>query len=312
MMLRNQQGQVRSGWIIAAAFGAYFLAVAIVSMIFIIFAVMGLAGSYNFGADFLQAIMDLTFEWAWLLIIFQELIMIAIVLFAWKKIFKRPLWQMGLGFKGHGPELGFGLLFGAFSIALVFAASLLTGNIQVESWIPVFSPGIITYLLVFILVGFAEEMFCRGFVMSVLRRTRSKPVIFIVSSLLFSLLHILNPGYTLMPLINIALVGALFAYMFMRSGNIWMPIGYHITWNYLQSSVFGMSVSGIETDGLFRSEYVEANLINGAGFGPEGGLLVTVAILAGFLVVRWYYRDKTLDFFALDPAVFSDTGQAAV
>ena len=80
-----------------------------------------------------------------------------------------------------------------------------------------------------------------------------------------------------------------------------MPIGYHITWNYVQGSVFGMGVSGMSPGGLITMEYTEMNLLTDPAFGPEGGLLVTAIVLLGFVPVWLYYRKKQFDFFSLDP-----------
>ena len=49
-------------------------------------------------------------------------------------------------------------------------------------------------LLVYIGVGFFEETLARGFVMTALKTTRSKWVIVILSSLIFTLLHIASPN----------------------------------------------------------------------------------------------------------------------
>ena len=140
--------------------------------------------------------------------------------------------------------------------------------------------------------------------MSVLRQTKSMPVIVIASSVLFSLMHVFNASFSLIPFVNIVLVGLLFAYMFIKSGSIWMPIGYHITWNYVQGSVFGFRVSGIEVQGLITTRYAQENIINGGAFGPEGGVLATALILLGFLFVRRYFRKRRFDFLLMDqPAV---------
>ena len=109
-----------------------------------------------------------------------------------------------------------------------------------------------------------------------------------------------NDAFSLIPFINIVLAGLLFGYMFIRSGSIWMPIGYHITWNYVQGNVFGFRVSGMEVQGLITTRYAQDNIINGGAFGPEGGVIDTIVILLGFLFVWWYYRKSRFDFLSMD------------
>jgi len=234
----------------------------------------------------------------------QEIVLIIIPILAWKYIKKRPLSNMGISsLKEHSKELLIGLLFGILSISVVFAAIILSGNAVVESWTPHFSLDTILYLLLFIMVGFAEEIYGRGFIMSALRQTKNVYVVVIVSSGIFAFLHSSNSGIGALPYINLALVGALFAYMYLKSGNIWMSIGYHITWNYFQGNVFGFKVSGLATKGILTTTYESNNILNGGAFGPEGGLFVTVILLLGFLFVNRFYKDKSFDFFSTEDEV---------
>jgi membrane protease YdiL (CAAX protease family) len=91
-----------------------------------------------------------------------------------------------------------------------------------------------------------------------------------------------------MGLLNIFLVGLLFAYMFYKSGSLWMPVGYHITWNFFQGNIFGFPVSGTEPSGIYTIINTKDNLITGGGFGPEGGILATAVIIICALFVFIY------------------------
>ena len=142
----------------------------------------------------------------------------------------------------------------------------------------------------FVAVGFFEEILCRGYLMTAFKTTRNRPVIFCASALIFSLLHLMNPGVTPLSLVNIFLVGILFAYMFVRTGRLWLPIGYHITWNFFQGNVFGLLVSGTEAASVTQTRAAEANLLNGGAFGPEGGIFVTLVILLGIVYVKFVVK----------------------
>jgi hypothetical protein len=90
------------------------------------------------------------------------------------------------------------------------------------------------------------------------------------------------------------------AYIYIRSGNIWMCIGYHITWNYFQGYVFGFKVSGTNSQGMLTTVFPKNSILNGGAFGPEGGLFVTIVILLGILFVKLYYKNSQFDFMAVD------------
>ena len=96
-------------------------------------------------------------------------------------------------------------------------------------------------------------------------------------------MHGMNPNVSILGL-NIALVGILFAYMFVATNSLWLPIGYHITWNYFQGNVFGFPVSGTTPNGIYGVEVVAGrDWLTGGAFGLEGGLMATLLILVGFV-----------------------------
>lgn len=305
-MFKNKEGKVRSGWIIIGTYILFFLLLTLISMVSLI------AFKYFItttkGTDISTYIitkegMQLQKYINVVLTLIQEALLILTPIIIWRYVMKRPLSNMGLrSIRSHKKELIAGLIFGAVSMSVVFCIIILTGNAKVVSWKPQFSIDILLYLLVFIMVGFAEEIFGRGFIMATLRRTKNIPVVVIVSSIIFALLHSGNSGIDIIPYMNITLVGLLLAYIYLRSGNIWMAIGYHITWNYLQGNIFGFPVSGTHSKGLFTVIYEENNIINGSIFGPEGGIVVTAVVLLGFLFVKKYYKNKEYDFLAEEPA----------
>lgn len=308
-MFINKDGKVRSGWKIAAVLGASLGIITVISMfVGILFSgILMASGDIIYGTDPLtvnytergKQLMD---KITLVVMFFQEVIMVFTPVIAWRFIIKRKLKDMGLtALKTNYRELISGLLLGAASISIVFAAIVLTGNASVATWKPNFHIDQLIYLFLFILVGFAEEILGRGFIMSVLRQTKSLPAILIISSIIFAVMHSSNSGIGILPYINLALVGALFGYMYLKSCNLWMCIGYHITWNYFQGNVYGFKVSGMDTTGILSTTYQTNNFLNGGAFGPEGGLFVTAIILLGFLVVRFYYRNTRKDFFGMDP-----------
>lgn len=303
-MFKNKEGKIRSGWKIAAVTGAFLAAILIVIAIIQIITMPILISNGDFNLKTLEYTengMRIMNKISLASMFIQEIFMIIIPIIAWKFIMKRKLSHMGLtSLKEGSKDLLMGLLFGIISITVVFILIITTKNGTVESWRPNFSFDTLIYLFLFIMVGFAEEIYGRGFIMSTLRQTKSIPAIIIISSIIFALLHSGNSGISIIPYINLFLVGVLFAYMYLKSANLWMCIGYHITWNYFQGNVFGFKVSGTSNNGILTTYYETDNVFNGGAFGPEGGLFVTVVILLGFIVVNRIYKDKKLDFLSIE------------
>lgn len=308
-MFKNKHGKVRSGWKILAVTAISFSISLIISLIiyFITGIIIATQDGFNLETlDLNEKGTEIAANVQFVITIIEKLIFLAVPILTWKYFFKRPLSNMGLpSIKKHGKELLIGLVFGIISISFVFILLLLSNNASVALWEPQFSTSLISYLVLYTIVGFSEEIMGRGFIMATLRQSRNLPLVLIVSSIIFALLHSINPDFGILPLINIALVGLLFAYMFIKSGNIWMPIGYHITWNYFQGNIFGFNVSGLDQNGLLTTELGSNKFISGGDFGPEGGIIVTIVVILSFTFVHFYYRDSTFDFIASDDYISS-------
>lgn len=214
----------------------------------------------------------------------------------WRFVNKGSLKE--LGFRGPLKDLAFGLVLGAISIAVIFFILLASGNVTLVNSLmkPDFSVYSLSFLVLFILVGFSEEIFFRGYVMSTMEgRGNPKWLIYVVSAVIFSLAHGMNPNVSILGLVNIALVGVLFAYMFDATKSLWLPIGYHITWNYFQGNVFGFAVSGTTPHGMYAISAENGNaLLTGGAFGLEGGVLATLLIVLGFFATRMYVKMKAV------------------
>jgi uncharacterized protein len=294
-MFKNESGQVRAGWLVLLAFIALIIVQQLFSLpgaLLLIFAeAPSLINGETGSADIVSAL-D-THPWIFLLMQGGGSVGgILITYLLWRFINKGQITQ--LGFRGSLKDLWFGLFLGAISITVIFIVLLATGNVTLVNPLssPQFSVYTISFLFLFILVGFSEEMFFRGYVMSTMAsRGNKKWVIYVASALIFSIAHGLNPNVSILGLINIAVVGILFAYMFYATNSLWLPIGYHIMWNYFQGNVFGFAVSGTAPNGIYSVEVAAGrDWLTGGAFGLEGGLMATLLILLGFVATRVYCK----------------------
>lgn len=134
--------------------------------------------------------------------IIQEIIIIAIVVIAWKLLQKKTMTQLGLpSIKQHGKAFLLGAGLGFLAISFVFLIFYINGNVSVITIS--FHTDLITYLILFTLAGFAEEMFGRGYIMGVLAQTKSVPMMVFISSAIFAFLPSGNPGFNGLALLNL-------------------------------------------------------------------------------------------------------------
>ncbi|WP_081752216.1 CPBP family intramembrane glutamic endopeptidase [Paenibacillus sp. 1-18] len=107
-----------------------------------------------------------------------------------------------------------------------------------------------------------------------------------LTSLLFSLIHGGNEGYSFVAFTNIFILSVVLAFVTIRTKTIWTAISFHIPWNFLQGSIFSVPVSGRETSGIYGIKLTGNDLITGGSFGIEGSIvtLVVLVVLAIILM----------------------------
>lgn len=147
-------------------------------------------------------------------------------------------------------------------------------------------------ICLFILVALSEEILFRGYVLNNLMQSMSRGWALIISSFMFSFIHIINPNFSWFGFINILLAGVLIGLPYLYTKQLWFPIAVHFSWNFFQGPIFGFNVSGQETYSLIIQSRSADTIWNGGTFGFEGSLLCTIiqVIIIGGL--WWYYHKK--------------------
>jgi membrane protease YdiL (CAAX protease family) len=102
---------------------------------------------------------------------------------------------------------------------------------------------------------------------------------------IFGLAHSGNPNVTQLGVLNTILWGILLGFAFLRSHDLWLPIGLHYGWNAVLP-LFGVNLSGLTievTRYFYRWDLT--SLWSGGDYGPEGGLLATIFCIALFFAL---------------------------
>ena len=208
---------------------------------------------------------------------------------------ERPLWTSGMERPWFKPYLR-GLLVGLamFGTAVALLAAL--GHLALErplgglSSLPVAAALFI--FLGWMVQGAAEELLTRGFLLPILGIRWGTVAGVLVSSLLFSLLHLANPNINAISILNLALFGLFAALYALYEGGLWGVFALHAIWNWAQGNLFGFAVSGMEIKSGTLLDLMEAgpDQMTGGLFGPEGGLVVTLVLGLSILLVGWVAR----------------------
>jgi hypothetical protein len=79
--------------------------------------------------------------------------------------------------------------------------------------------------------------------------------------------------------------GVLLGFAFVRSRDLWLPIGLHYGWNVVLP-LFGTNLSGITIEVTrYTYRWDLAPLWSGGTYGPEGGLLTTSIVVILFFAL---------------------------
>ena len=150
------------------------------------------------------------------------------------------------------------------------------------------------FFVIFVFVGWNEELLSRGYHLQTIASGLNLFWGVIISSGIFGLLHLANPGANWNSTLGIFLAGIFFAYGYIRTKQLWLPMGMHLGWNFFEGVVFGFPVSGLDIYPLTRIQVQGPELWTGGAFGPEAGLIVLPSLLLGAVLIYFYTKKQAV------------------
>lgn len=189
-----------------------------------------------------------------------------------------------------GAAIGVGL-YTACAVAL-----MLLGYYQVEGLNPV--AFVLPAAALAIKSGVFEELIFRGVLHQSVETIFGSWTGILASSFVFGFLHLMNPAATLAGAIYISIeAGLLLSAAYMVTRRLWICMGFHMGWNFVQEGVYSGVVSGGPGEpGLLKAVIEGPTLFTGGAFGMEqsifalvfctttGVILLMIAIRRGHLV----------------------------
>ena len=174
----------------------------------------------------------------------------------------------------------FCIVFIAFFLILLlayeFSADIKLSNITFSAFL--------YFIILIFLTSSTEELIFRGiFFQAIQQRFGSASAIF-WTSIIFGLLHLFNPSFDFLSLLNTILAGVLLGFLYIKSSSLIVPISFHFFWNFGQSFIINSNVSGFD----MYLKLFEINLTTlphylfGGNYGIEGGLITTIILFLAF------------------------------
>lgn len=207
------------------------------------------------------------------------------VYIAWGRVIERRE-VTELSTAGAGREFSLGALIGAGLITGCALGLMLLGMYRIEGLNPV--AYMIPAIAMAVKASVFEELVFRGVLFRSVEAMGGSWIAILVSSLFFGGTHLLNAGATMTAAVYIGIeAGLLFAGAYLMTQRLWIVIGMHMLWNFVESAVFSGVVSGdVALPGLFRQTTEGPAFFTGGAFGMEQSVFALVlCTTAGVLMI---------------------------
>jgi hypothetical protein len=143
----------------------------------------------------------------------------------------------------------------------------------------------------FILVGFSEEFMFRGYVQYTLTRGIGFWPAAACLSVAFGASHLGNPGEGLVGALNVAVTGVVFAFALRRTGNLWLAVGWHASFDFGETFLFSVPNSGWVFDHHLSNSVLQGPAwLTGGSVGPEGSVFGFLTMGISALVIHFLFR----------------------
>jgi hypothetical protein len=199
-----------------------------------------------------------------------------------RRAFRTQFWQ--------GIMIGF-LAITALLVSMRLAGVFSFGTIRLHGF-QVWQDGTM-WGMVFLFVGLFEEFFFRGYPLFTLATGMKFWPSAILLCAFFGLLHHSNPNESWVGALEAGAMGLLFCLMLRRTGDLWMPIGFHAAWDWGETYFYGVPNSGYGAKGhLLDPRFCGPDWITGGSAGPEGSWLCIALLIILWITTSLWLRGK--------------------
>jgi membrane protease YdiL (CAAX protease family) len=127
-----------------------------------------------------------------------------------------------------------------------------------------------------------EEVLCRGYLLTAIRTKLGTWGAVLSTSALFGLLHAQNVGATVQSVLIVTLAGIFLAAVRVAFDSLYAAWSAHLAWNWVMAVPLHAPVSGLQLEHPgYRTVSAGPAWLTGGSWGPEGGLLAALGMMAG-------------------------------
>jgi len=204
---------------------------------------------------------------------------------------KRPLGDYGIPPRGiFGLRFWEGCLWGFAMLSAILLVLRVSGHFQIDS-VALAGGAVWRYALgwgaAFLAVAVHEEFAFRGYWLFVFAKRLRFWWAALITSLMFGVAHLGNPGENALGILQVVVIGLLFCLMIRRTGSLWFALGFHAAWDWAETFFYGTPDSGLLGVGRYLNSSVQGpKWLTGGSAGPEGSVVAFAVVLLCALLVH--------------------------
>ncbi len=192
-----------------------------------------------------------------------------------------------------------GLCVGAATIGVACAVLFATGLMR---FVPAATSAsllgaAVRVTLVLAVAAMYEEVIMRGYLLTVIREFAGARTAVVATSVMFGVLHLMNPGATAGSVTVVMLAGLLLGTARLALNSLYAAWTLHFAWNWVMAVPLHAEVSGVrfESPG-YRGVTDGPAWLSGGAWGPEGGLVAAASLAGGlFYFYARHRREESGD-----------------
>ncbi len=126
-----------------------------------------------------------------------------------------------------------------------------------------------------------EELIFRGYLWRVAEDAASPRAALVVTSVIFAVAHVQNPGADALAIANVMLAGVALGLLRLHTNSLPAAWVAHFAWNWVMAAALHVPVSGLPmSTPVYRAVVTGPEWFAGGSWGPEGGAAATLILLA--------------------------------
>jgi membrane protease YdiL (CAAX protease family) len=189
-----------------------------------------------------------------------------------------------------------GFVIGVVAAALVACGMLALGAMRIDGF-ALHGTRLLTATLAWavanLCVGLAEELWYRSYLLQTLWESVGFWPAAVLISLLFTSGHFSKPGENLSDAMTLFSLGLLACYSVLRTGTLWLAVGFHVAFDFMQLFVIGTrNGSRVPVDHLLATSFPGPAWLTGGALGTEASWLM-YPVTAALFVYVWARTRRT-------------------